>query len=381
MSARRDSFVRRFNWTALCVVTAGVAMIHVASIAPRGAETTTSEIPTLRADAERLARSDSLRDPREVHLRNVRQITFGGENAEAYFSRDGRWLTFQSTRDGYPCDQQYVTRADGSDLRRISTGGGRTTCGYWYPDGSRVLFSSTHLADAACPPRPDYSHGYVWALYPTFDIVSVKPDGSDLVPLTQSAGYDAESVISPDGRHVVFTSTRSGDPEIYVMDIDGSNVRRLTHAKGYDGGPWWSPDGKWITYRAYHPRTPPEVSDYDSLMAQNLIRPTVLEIYIMRADGSHTKQVTHLNAASFCPFFLPGGKHILFASNAGDPKGRNFDLYTIGVNGKNLERITYNETFDAFPMLSADGTTIVWGSNRHNGGTHDTNVFVADWVK
>ncbi len=328
----------------------------------------------------RSAPSDSLRDPREVRLRNVRQITFGGENAEAYWSFDGKWVSFQSTRGDYPCDQQYVMRADGSQLRRVSTGTGRTTCGYFYKNGTRVLFASTHLASAECPPKPDYSKGYVWALYPSFDIFTARTDASDLQRLTHEDGYDAEAVVSPDGKRVVFTSMRTGDPEIYVMNIDGTNVRQLTHTKGYDGGPWWSKDGKWIVYRAFHPETPEQVADYDALIAENLIRPSVLEIYTMNADGSNNTQVTHLNAATFCPFPMPDGKRILFASNVNDPKKRNFDVYLVNRDGTGLEQVTYDAQFDAFPMLSRDGKRLMWCANRHNGGGHDTNVFIADWV-
>lgn len=359
----------------------GATLVALAATAAMAVASTPSEIPGLREEAARLAQSDSLRHPDETHLRNVRQITFGGENAEAYWSFDGQWISFQSTRDGYPCDQQYVMRADGSDLHRVSTGTGRTTCGYYYKDGTRVLFSSTHGGSTDCPPVPDFSKGYVWALYDDFEIYSAKTDGSDLQQLTHSKGYDAESTVSPDGKQVAFTSMRTGDPEIFVMNIDGSHVRQLTHEKGYDGGPWWSRDGKSICYRAFHPETPAQTADWDSLIAQAKIRPTTLELFVMKADGSGKRQVTHLNAASFCPYFFPDGKRLLFASNCGDKRGRNFDVYAVDLDGTHLERITTDEQFDAFPMFSPDGKTIAWCGNRHNGGTHDTNVFLADWVK
>ncbi len=340
-----------------------------------------SEIPGLREEARRLAAADSLRHPDEAHLRHARQLTFGGENAEAYWSFDGKWLSFQSTRDGHPCDQQFVMRSDGSDVRRVSPGTGRTTCGYFLKGGTRVLFSSTHGGSPACPPVPDFSQGYVWALYPDFEIYTARTDGSDLQQITHSPGYDAESTVSPDGTQVAFTSMRTGDPEIFVMHVDGSNVRQLTHAKGYDGGPWWSRDGKSIVYRAFHPATPVQTADWDSLIAQAKIRPTTLELFVMKADGSGQRQVTHLNAASFCPYFFPDGKRILFASNHDDPRGRNFDAYAVNLDGSHLERLTTDPAFDAFPMFSPDGKSIVWCSNRHNGGGRDTNVFVADWAK
>jgi Tol biopolymer transport system component len=324
------------------------------------------------------AADDSLRLPEEKHLRNIKQLTFAGENAEAYFSADGSRLIFQSTRDGRQCDQIYTMSVDGSNVKMISTGQGRTTCSYFFPNGERILYSSTHLAGKECPPRPDFSQGYVWAVYPSFDIFTARPDGSDLKQLTNSPGYDAETTISKDGK-LVFTSMRDGDLDIYTMDANGKHVRRLTNELGYDGGPFWSYDGKQIVYRANHPQTEKEKSDYLSLLKQNLIRPTTLEIWVMNADGSNKRQVTHNGKASFAPYFFPDGKRIIFASNMADPKGRDFDLYMINVDGSGLERITYNDTFDGFPMFSPDGKKLVFASNRNAKTRGDTNVFIADW--
>jgi len=321
---------------------------------------------------------DPLRLPEEKHLRNIKQLTFAGENAEAYFSADGSRLIFQSTRDGHQCDQIYTMSVDGSNVKMISTGQGRTTCSYFFPNGERILYSSTHLGGKECPPRPDFSQGYVWAVYPTFDIFTARLDGSDLKQLTNSPGYDAETTISKDGK-LVFTSMRDGDLDIYTMDANGKHVRRLTNELGYDGGPFWSYDGKQIVYRANHPQTAKEKSDYLSLLKQNLIRPTTLEIWVMNADGSNKRQVTHNGKASFAPYFFPDGKRIIFASNMADPKGRDFDLYTINVDGSGLERITYNNTFDGFPMFSPDGKKLVFASNRNAKTRGDTNVFIADW--
>lgn len=318
--------------------------------------------------------------PQEKHLRNIRQLTFGGENAEAYFSSDGKKLIFQSTRDGHECDQIYTMNIDGSDVRLVSTGDGRTTCAYFFPGDKRILYSSTHLGAKQCPPRPDFSQGYVWAVYDTFDIFTAKPDGSDLQQLTKIVGYDAETTISRNGK-LAFTSKRDGDLDIYTMDRNGRNVKRLTNELGYDGGPFWSYDGKLIVYRAYHPQTEKEKADYIALLKQNLIRPTTLEIWVMNADGSNKRQVTHLNKASFAPYFFPDGKRIIFASNVADPKGRDFDLYKINVDGTGLERITYNDTFDGFPMLSPDGKKLVFASNRNDKVKGDTNIFIADWVE
>jgi Tol biopolymer transport system component len=325
-------------------------------------------------------RTPDLALPQEKHLRNIKQLTFGGENAEAYFSADGKKLIFQSTREGHNCDQIYTMNIDGSDVKMISNGEGRTTCSYFFPNAKRILYSSTHLGAKQCPPRPDLSQGYVWAVYDTFDIFTANPDGSDLKRLTTTPGYDAETTINRQGK-LVFTSKRDGDLDIYTMDGNGRNVKRLTNELGYDGGPFWSYDGKQIVYRAYHPQTEKEKADYTALLKQNLIRPTVLDIWVMNADGSNKRQVTNLNKASFAPYFFPDGKRIIFSSNVADPKGRDFDLYIVNVDGSGLERITYYESFDGFPMFSPDGKKLVFASNRHNAKPNDTNIFIADWVE
>ena len=316
--------------------------------------------------------------PSERHLANVRRLTSGGENAEAYWSRDGRRLVLQSKRDGYGCDQQYVMRADGSGVRRVSTGTGKTTCGYFYDGDRRVLFGSTHGAGPSCPARPDPSKGYVWGLDP-FDIYTARADGSDLRRLTSYGTYTAEGTVSPDGRTIVFTSLKDGDLDIYTMDVDGSNVRRLTTTPGYDGGPFFSPDGRQIVYRAHHPTDSAELAAYRGLLAQRLVRPNRMEIWVMNADGSGQRQVTNLGGANFAPFFTPDGRRIIFSSNHKSPRSRNFDLYLVGVDGAGLEAVTTDPEFDGFPMFSPDGTKLVWASNRGAAAQGETNVFVADW--
>src|ERR1041385_218307 len=320
--------------------------------------------------------------PNEKHLANMRQLTFGGENAEAYFSSDGKQLIFQSTRDGHGCDQIYAMNVDGSNVKMLLNGEGRTTCSYFYPNGKRILYSSTHRGDKQCPPRPDYSKGYVWAVYPTYDIFIANLDGSNAKQLTNTPGYDAETTITLDGKKLVFTSMRGGDLDVYTMDADGKNVRQLTNELGYDGGPFWSYDGKQIVYRAYHPKNEEEKKDYLDLLKQNLIRPTTLEIWVMNADGSNKRQVTSNGKANFGPYFFPDGKRIIFASNMDDSKGgRNFDLYKINVDGTGLERITYSDAFDGFPMFSPDGKKLVFASNRNGKVQGETNVFIAEWVE
>jgi Tol biopolymer transport system component len=320
--------------------------------------------------------------PKEVHLRNIRQLTFGGENAEAYFSFDGQKIIFQSTRDPYKCDQIFTMNRDGSNQKLVSTGKGRTTCGYFTPDGKRVIYASTHLGGPDCPPPADRSEGYVWAIYRAYDIFSAKVDGTDLKRLTTTDGYDAEGTISTDGKKIVFTSARDGDLEIYDMNIDGTDQRRLTNELGYDGGAWHSQDGQYIVWRASRPKTPEEITQYKNLFAKNLVMPTKLEIMLMRADGSDKRQLTHNGAANFAPYFHPNGRQVIFASNMNNPNPRspNFDLYLVNRDGSGLQQITFDEGFDGFPMFTNDGKHLIWGSNRHGKTEGETNVFIADWI-
>lgn len=314
----------------------------------------------------------------ERHFRAVRQITFGGENAEAYFSHDGQWLTLQSTREGRTCDQQYVMRIDGTDLYRISDGRGKTTCGWFFPGGKRLLFASTSAHDSVCPPRPDPSKGYVWPL-DRYDIYTVNRDGSDLHRITHYDVYTAEGVLSPDGKRIVFTSLKDGDLEIYTMNMDGSDVRRLTYTPGYDGGAWWSPDGKQIVYRANHPTDSTELKAYRDLLDQRLVRPARVELFVMNADGSNQRQITKLGGANFGPSWTPDGRRIVFSSNYKNPRSGNFDVYMVDADGSNLEQITFDQGFDGFPMFSPDGKKLVWASNRDDDKPGETNLFIADW--
>jgi Tol biopolymer transport system component len=317
---------------------------------------------------------------KETHLRNITKLTTGGENAEAYFSPDGKRLVYQSTHAAGGSDQIYSMKIDGSDRLRISSGTGRTTCGYFYPNGDSILFASTHLAGAECPPKPGYERGYVWPVYASYDIFRTRSDGSGLEQLTKSPGYDAEATIAPDGL-VTFTSTRDGDLEIYTMRGDGSGVKRLTHRPGPDGGPFFSWDGQMIAFRGHELKPGAELDDYLSLLKDGLWRPTALELYVMDRDGNNVHHVTKLGGANFAPSWTPDGKRLIFASNHHNPKGRNFDIFMIHVDGTGLEQITFNETFDGFPMFSPDGTKLVFASNRDGQHEGETNVFIADWVR
>lgn len=324
---------------------------------------------------------DALQQPIERHLRNIRQLTHGGTNAEAYFSFDGRQLIFQSTRPPYSCDQMFTMNIDGSEQKLVSTGKGRTTCGYFFPGNKKILYASTHGHGESCPPSPDKSKGYVWGVFNDYDIYSANADGSNLQVLSASAGYDAEATISPKGDRIVFTSSRDGDLELYTMNLDGSNVKRVTHDLGYDGGAFFSWDGKKIIYRGYHPTEKAEVEEYKTLLSEQLVKPGKMEIFICDAGGGNRKQLTHNNAANFAPFFFPNDKRIIFASNMQDPNGRFFDLYTLNADGTGLEQVTFGGHFNAFPMFSKDGKHLVFVSDRNAKGRYEFNVFVADWVK
>lgn len=316
--------------------------------------------------------------PLETRLRNVRKLTSGGENAEAYWSSDGTRLIFQRRSGDRACDEIVVMAADGSNATTVASQGAHT-CAYFLAGDERIVFSSTMSVGPDCPPPPDRSKGYVWAIHDSFDVYSARPDGKDLRRLTASPGYDAEATVGRDGR-IVFTSVRDGDLDIYVMNAEGGDVTRLTDAMGYDGGAFFSPDGTKIIYRAHHVTDAAEAAEYAMLLVQGLVRPSRLEIWVMDADGSNQRQITSLGHAAFAPSFLADGRRVIFSSNHEDPRGRDFDLYVIGLDGTGLERVTFNDSFDGFPLLSPDGTRLAFCSNRGNAAEGETNVFVADWI-
>ena len=328
-----------------------------------------------------------LHDPRERHLANVRQLTSGGQNAEAYWSFDGTKLIFQMY-DGtaVKADQIFTMNVDGTGKKRVSSGTGRTTCAYYLKGDKEIIYASTHGFSPEVPAEPDRSKGYVWPIYPSYAIWKANADGSNAKPLFPKTvgpgvetGYNAEATVSPDGRTIIFTSTKDGDLELYTMDTRGGRVKRITNRVGYDGGAFFSPDSKRIVWRAGLPETAEQELEFRSLLKQNLVRPSRMEIWTADADGKNARQVTKNGAANFAPYFTPDGKKILFASNMDDPTRRSFELYLINTDGTGLERVTYGQQFDSFPMFSPDGKKLVWASNR-NGKDRETNIFVADWV-
>lgn len=337
---------------------------------------------------EEVAAADSLLYPDEFHFKNLRQLTFGGDNAEAYFSFDGKYIVYQRTdpSNGIMCDQIWMAKIPGPgeefNPKLVSTGTGRTTCAYFYPDGEHILYGSTHLGSEECPPVPDREKlkRYIWPIYESYDIFKADTNGVIVQQLTNTPGYDAEATISPKGDKIVFTSMRNGDLDLYTMDLDGSNVVQVTDVLGYDGGAWFSPDGTKILWRASRPKTEAEKQDYIDLLSKGLVAPTEMELWIANADGSDARQITSYGKANWAPNFRPNGE-VIFCSNHEYERGYPFNMYTMNADGTNMKKISHDDSFDAFPMFSPDGKKLIFSSNRNNGGTRDTNIFIADWIE
>jgi Tol biopolymer transport system component len=333
--------------------------------------------------------SDTVHYSREKHLANLKQLTFGGDNAEAYWSFDSKMVSFQSNNKawGLNCDQIFYTPIDadlskGAKPQLISTGMGRTTCAFFMPGNKRILYASTHLGGKDCPKDVERKPGgkYLWPIYDSYDIFIADLKGKIVKQLTKSPGYDAEATVSPQGDKIVFTSTRNGDLDLYTMDINGKNVKQVTHELGYDGGAFFSPDGKKLVFRASRFKTDEEKKEYQELLKQGLVAPTNMEIFTCNVDGSDLKQITNLGKANWAPFYHPSGKKIIFSSNHRGKRGYEFNLFMVNEDGSGLEQITFDKVFDSFAMFSPDGKKLIFSSNRNNGGTRDTNLFVADWV-
>ncbi len=331
---------------------------------------------------------DSLRYDQEIHLKGVKQLTWGGNNAEAYWSFGGDQLVFQSDfmKWDVSCDQIFVLEIEKALPNQkppmVSAGKGRTTCAYFLPGDTTIVYGSTHLGNELCPKNPERSVGgkYVWPIYSNYDIFVADLEGNILHQLTTESGYDAEATVSPKGDKIVFTSLRSGDLELYTMNLDGSDVRQVTNELGYDGGAFFSPDGTKLIFRASRPKTEEDIKEYKDLLANGLVQPTEMELFVCNVDGSEMRQITNLGNANWAPFFHPSGEKVIFSSNYESERGFPFNLYMINIDGTGLEQITYDGIFDSFAMFSPDGKSLVWASNRFNGGGRDTNLFVADWV-
>lgn len=335
------------------------------------------------------AQADTLHYPEEAHFKNIRQLTFGGDNAEAYWSYDGKMIVFQrtATKEGIACDQIFVGRVpekgERFQYKMVSCGKGRTTCAFFTKDNRHIIYASTHEGADTCPPPVDrarYGNKYIWPVYDSYDIYMADLNGKIIKKLTDAPGYDAEATLSPDGKQMLFTSTRNGDLDLYVMDLNTGHTRQITTALGYDGGAWFSPDGKHIVWRASRPETPGEINEYKELLKEGLVAPTKMEVFIANADGSDAKQITSLGQANWAPNFMPDGR-IIFCSNHEYKRGFPFNMYTMRADGSELEKVSRDKGFDAFPMFSPDGKRIIFSSNRNNGGTRDTNVFIAEWIK
>ncbi|MEP6514419.1 MAG: hypothetical protein ABJA79_11145, partial [Parafilimonas sp.] len=328
--------------------------------------------------------ADTLHYPEEKHFKNIQQLTFGGDNAEAYWSYDSKRIIFQRTnaKENILCDRMFIgtlpqNNTDSFYYKQMSSGKGRTTCGYFLPDGKHIIYASTHLGGDSCPPLPDrskFNNRYIWPVYDSYDIFLADTKGHIIKQLTNTKGYDAEGTLSPDGRKMLFTSMRDGDLDLYIMDLKIEKIKRITNTLGYDGGAWFSPDGEKIVWRASRPQGDSAVADYKYLLSQGLVAPTQMEVFIANADGSNVQQVTHLGKANWAPNFTPDGKRIIFCSNHEYARGFPFNMYLINFDGSGLEKISRDKGFDAFPMFSYDGKKIMFSSNRNNGGTRDTNL-------
>ena len=335
--------------------------------------------------------ADSILFSGERHFKNIQQLTFGGDNAEAYWSFDGKYIIFQrtNTKEGLNCDQIFIGQVptmpgEKFTYKMVSSGKGRTTCAFFLADGKHIIYASTHKGADSCPPIPDrskYGNKYIWPLYDSYDIFMADLDGKIVKQLTTAKGYDAEATLSPDGKKMIYCSDKDGDLDLYVMELATGKEKKITNKLGYDGGAWFSPDGKKIVWRASRPVAEAEVKEYKELLAQGLVAPSRMEVWVADTDGRNAKQITFLNQANWAPNFTPDSKRIIFCSNHEYKRGFPFNMYLTDINGKGLEKISRDKGFDAFPMFSPNGKKIVFASNRNNGGTRDTNLFVADWVE
>lgn len=322
--------------------------------------------------------------PGEKRFRNVRKLTSGGENAEAYWAFGGRKLIYQSKRPPFQCDQVFVLDLETGEEKLVSNGKGKCTCAYFLRGDREIVYSSTFLRDENCPIAGRLVRGrYVWPVFPGFDIFRANADGSNLRRITENDGYDAEATVCPVTGRIVFTSLRDGDLELYTMEPDGSDVQRLTNRPGYDGGAFYSHDGSKLVARSSFFTSDKDRDEYFTFLKQNMILPTQVDLVVMDRDGSNFRRVTDNKSANFAPYWHPDNRRIIFCSNLAqeNKSSRNFDLFMIGEDGQGLEQVTTNDTFDGFPMFSPDGKHLVFASNRYGVEYGETNIFVAEWVE
>jgi TolB protein len=311
-----------------------------------------------------------------AYLKNIKQLTFDYARAgEAYFSPDGKLIIFQAEEKGEnPFYQIFVQDLQTGRARRVSPGAGRTTCGYFRPDGRRIIFASAHTnphfkeeaADELRKRAEEATSGrrrrYEWVFDPYMRIYEADLDGGNLRLLTDAPGYNAEGSHSRDGKQIVFCSNRDGNLELYIMAADGGNVRKLTNAPGcYNGGPFFSPDGQRVIFRA------------------DRHKKDELQVYVINADGTDERQLTQIDGVAWAPFWHPDGKHIVYTSAVHKPNQRpNYDLYWMNVETGKTTRLTFAPGQDVLPVFSPDGKKLMWTSNR-DGLMPGTQIFVADF--
>ena len=271
--------------------------------------------------------------------------------------------------------------ADGSEQRLVSTGKGRTTCGYFLKDNKHIVYASTHEAAEACPAPPDRSKGYVWAVFPSYDIFLADDDGKIEKKLTDAPGYDAEATVNFKTGKIVYTSMACGDLELWTMKPDGGGKKQLTRREGYDGGAFYSRDGKRMVWRATDPANPKVMERYKDLLKENLTEPMKMEMFIGDAGGGNVKQLTNFGCASFAPTFTPDGKRIIFASNKHNCDGRKFELLHDQPGRHRARAGDQLRRLHLVPRVLA-GRQEACVCQRLEGAKsrYEFNIFVADWV-
>jgi Tol biopolymer transport system component len=314
----------------------------------------------------------------EDHLTKVTQLTFTGENTQASFSPDNKNIIFQSTRNRLRCDAIFRMHSDGSDISQISSGKGIASSAVISPDNNSIIYSSTQKVDYQCPSKPEYSKAYSWLLYSSYDLFKDELTGGSDERIIKSSSYDGGAVYSPKGDKIIFSSGRTGDLELYIANSDGNNVKQLTNIDGYDGDAVFSRDGKYIVWRASRPKGN-DLHDYRYQLSQGIIKEGKFEIFMMKLAGGKPIQLTNNGATNFSPSFDPNSNNIIFSSNMSQKDGRNYDIYTLNLKTRKLERITYYSGFDGYPVFSSDGKKLLFTSSRNFRYKAEKNIFIVNW--